>query len=222
MPTGGEQRPTAILFDWDNTLVDTWGVIHDALNTTLETFGKAPWTLEETRLRVRKSMRDSFPGLFGDRWKDAADVFYGRYAEIHKIKLDPAPSAGEMLEFLAARGFVMAVVSNKTGEYLRAESTHLGWDRYFNRLVGAYDAPRDKPAPDPVLMALEGTGVKVGGEGDVWFVGDADIDLDCAHAAGCYPVLLRAEPPGADEFADSPPARHFADCMALCKFIDTM
>ena len=109
MPAGGEQRPKAILFDWDNTLVDTWGVIHDALNTTLETFGKETWTLDETRLRVRKSMRDSFPGLFGERWQDAAEVFYGRYAEIHMIKLDPKPRAAEMLAFLAERDFTMAV-----------------------------------------------------------------------------------------------------------------
>ena len=25
-------RPRAILFDWDNTLVDSWATIHEALN----------------------------------------------------------------------------------------------------------------------------------------------------------------------------------------------
>jgi phosphoglycolate phosphatase len=28
------QRPRAILFDWDNTLVDSWAVIHEALVVT--------------------------------------------------------------------------------------------------------------------------------------------------------------------------------------------
>ena len=38
-----------------------------------------------------------------------------------------------------------------------AESNKLGWDRYFEGyLVGATDAPRDKPATDPIFMALEG------------------------------------------------------------------
>ena len=27
-------RPRAILFDWDNTLVDSWVTIHEALNIT--------------------------------------------------------------------------------------------------------------------------------------------------------------------------------------------
>ena len=49
MPTsdkpGGNPRailPRAILFDWDNTLVDSWPTILDALNTTFEAFHMAP------------------------------------------------------------------------------------------------------------------------------------------------------------------------------------
>ena len=38
-------RPRALLFDWDNTLVDTWGAIHHALTVTFEAMGETPWTL---------------------------------------------------------------------------------------------------------------------------------------------------------------------------------
>src|SRR3546814_15590471 len=84
-------------------------------------------------------------------------------------------------------------ICNKSGSYLRREAAHLGWDRYFHRIVGATDAPRDKPAPDPVYMALEGTGIAAGP--DVWFVGDSAVDLACAHAAGCTAVLVHPEEP---------------------------
>ena len=46
--------PRAILFDWDNTLVDTWPVIHDSMNVTLTHMGWEPWTMDETRARVRR------------------------------------------------------------------------------------------------------------------------------------------------------------------------
>ena len=46
-------RPTALIFDWDNTLVDTWPTIHDALNTMLPQMGHEAWTLSETKQRVR-------------------------------------------------------------------------------------------------------------------------------------------------------------------------
>ena len=79
----GIARPQAILFDWDNTLVDNWGAICDALNTTFAAFGKPPWTLVETKARVRESLRDSFPKMFGARWPEARDIFYRRFATKH-------------------------------------------------------------------------------------------------------------------------------------------
>ena len=68
-------RPRAILFDWDNTLIDSWPTIVDALNATFEAFNMAPWTMIEAQARVAKSMRDSFPALFGDEWRAAGEVF---------------------------------------------------------------------------------------------------------------------------------------------------
>ena len=139
-------KPQAILFDWDNTLVNSWPVIHDALNITLTTYGLEPWTLTETKQRVRKSMRDSFPALFGDEWEAAGEVFYDRYEAIHIEKIEPIAHVADMLADFHAQGVYLGVVSNKKGEYLRQEATHLGWDRYFRRLIGALDAPEDKPA----------------------------------------------------------------------------
>jgi phosphoglycolate phosphatase len=213
-------RPRAVLFDWDNTLVDSWATIADALNTTLQTFGHAPWTMAEVKSRVRKSMRDSFPKLFGERWEEAARVFYRRFDAIHVAKLTPVPGAAEALAELAAAGFYLAVVSNKKGEYLRREAAHLGWSRHFGRLVGALDAPRDKPALEPVLLALEGSGVAPGA--DVWIAGDADIDLECAQNAACVPILVREYPPEAGEFPSHPPARHFPDCRALSNALKSL
>ena len=124
-----DTKPKAILFDWDNTLVDSWPVIHDALNITLTTYGLEPWTLTETKQRVRKSMRDSFPALFGDEWEAAGEVFYERYAAIHIDKIKPIIGVAKMLIDLHAEGVYLSVVSNKKGNYLRQEAAHLGWDQ---------------------------------------------------------------------------------------------
>jgi phosphoglycolate phosphatase len=213
-------RPRAVLFDWDNTLVDSWATIADALNTTLHAFGHAPWTMAEVKTRVRKSMRDSFPKLFGDRWEEAGRVFYERYSRIHVEKLTPIDGAADMLAELAGAGIYLAVVSNKKGEFLRREAEHLGWARHFGRLVGALDAARDKPAPDPVLLALDCSGIVPGA--DVWIAGDADIDLECARNAACVPILVRETPPEAGEFPSHPPARHYPDCRALSKALKSL
>ncbi len=211
------RRPKAIVFDWDNTLIDSWGSIHDAQNHTLEHFGLRPWSLEETRRRVRGSMRDSYPELFGTRWREAGEIFYARFAARHLETLTPLPDADAMLAELSAAGLYLTIVSNKKGDYLRKEVSHLGWNRFFGRIVGAFDAAQDKPSVAPVDLALEGSGVARGPE--VWFAGDADIDMECAQNAGCVPVLMRRDEPAANEFSIYPPAFHVQGCMALCKLV---
>jgi phosphoglycolate phosphatase len=203
-------RPRALLFDWDNTLVDTWTVIHAALVETFRAMGETPWTFEETKARVRQSAREAFPALFGERAPEATRLFYEVFQRDHLIHLRERDGAGAMLADLAAREeLLLGVVSNKTGKYLRTEAEHLGWTPHFHRLVGATDAARDKPARDPVDLALQESGLAAGP--DVWFVGDTDIDLQCAVGAGCTPVLIRDHPPAAGEFAGHEPAAYAAE-----------
>ena len=213
-------KPKAILFDWDNTLVDSWEVIHLTLNATLVNYDMEPWTAAETRQRVRKSLRDSFPVLFGDQWREAAEFFYEYFASIHLEKLAPLPGAAELLADISAAGIYLGVVSNKTGTYLRREAEFLGWDGYFGKIVGANDTKNDKPSPDPVHLALSAGTVEAGA--GVWFVGDADIDMECAVNTGCIPVLLRKQAPRENEFDLSQSVYHVVECQELANIVKAM
>jgi len=205
-------RPRAIVFDWDNTLVDSWGTIHDALNFLMEAMAQPLWTLEQTRERVRLSLRESFPLIFGERWEEAQRIYLDRFRAIHLERLTPLPGRADMLRELAADGHYLAVVSNKTGAVLRNEAAHLGWSPLFGSIVGAGDAHTDKPHCAPVELALQPSGIKPGP--DVWFVGDTAVDMECALASGCVPVLL-GEPASHDEFAKFPPHLTVGDTAAL-------
>jgi phosphoglycolate phosphatase len=212
----GLRRPRAIIFDWDNTLVDSWGTIHDALNFLMTAMEKPLWTIEETRERVRLSLRDAFPAIFGDRWEEARQIYMERFRAIHIERLTPLPGREAMLRDLAADGLYLSLVSNKTGTVLRLEVEHLDWTPLFGSIVGAGDAHTDKPHPAPVELALEPCGVAPGR--DVWFVGDTAVDMECALAAGCVPVLLGASEASA-EFAQFPPALTVADSAALFRVL---
>jgi phosphoglycolate phosphatase len=197
------QTPSFLIFDWDNTLVDSWACLHKVINITFKEMGREPWSMEEARERIALSLRDHFPVLFGDRWEEARDIFYATFKQVHLDYLKPLAGMDEMLGELNGRGFLMGVVSNKTGALLREEADHLGWSGYFHKLVGATDAARDKPAIDPVHLVLDGSGVTA--DGNVWFIGDAPVDMECAVNAGCRPILLRNHPPKASEFSRHPP-----------------
>jgi phosphoglycolate phosphatase len=209
--------PLAVVLDWDNTLVDTWEVIREALNRTLTRYGLDSWTAEQAKARVRRSMRESFPVLFGTAWQEAGDHFIAAYADLHLERLQALPGAEEALRTLAAARIPAAVVSNKTGPLLREEARHLGWEGLLRAIIGAGDTSRDKPAAEPVAAALGSCGVDPGPH--VWLIGDTDVDLECAASSGCTGVLLRPEPPLAGEFAGFPPALHIPDCDALSNLI---
>jgi phosphoglycolate phosphatase len=205
-------RPRAVLFDWDNTLIDSWETIHEALVIAFRAMGHEPWTMAETKERVRLSLRDHFPRLFGDRWESARDLYLEAFTRIHLERLKPMAGAAELLAELAAEGFYLGVVSNKTGRILRREAEHLGWTGHFKRLVGAGDAARDKPQAEPVLLALDGTGIDCA---ETWYVGDTGLDMECAANAGCVGVLLGARDPADAGLTRFPPTLHFAGFDAL-------
>lgn len=209
-------RPRAILFDWDNTLVDSWATIHDALNITMTAMEKPQWSLDETKERVRLSLRESFPHHFGERWEEAQQIYLDAFRAIHLQRLTALPGRGELLEGLAAAGLYLAVVSNKTGALLRREAEEIGWSRFFGRVVGAGDAAADKPDAAPVALALEPSGIGMGER--VWFVGDTGIDMECARNSGCVPVLLGSGPAEA-ELALSAPRFVCADAADLFRLV---
>lgn len=140
--------PKAVIFDWDNTLVDSWGTIQTALNMTFDDFGLETWTLEQTKQRVARSMRDSFPILFGeDRWEQAKDSFYGHFQSIHLETLMPLAGAHDLLCALRDNGTYIGVVSNKNGDFLRKEADHLGWTPFLARLSVQPMPPRTNRHP---------------------------------------------------------------------------
>jgi phosphoglycolate phosphatase len=211
------RRPRAILFDWDNTLVDSWATIHEALNFLMRAMGQLEWSLAETRERVRLSLRDAFPLYFGERWEEARRIYLGKFREIHLDRLSPLPGREAMLRRLAAEGMYLGVVSNKTGELLRREVAGLGWSGFFGSIVGAGDATADKPACEPVHLALSPSGVPAGEE--VWFVGDTAIDMECAQNSGCIAVLL-GDGTAPEEFARFAPRLSFADGTGLFRTLE--
>jgi len=178
--------PSVLLYDWDNTLVDAWAGITAALNVVFTEFDKPLWTVSDTRNRVRVSLRDSFPLMFGEAWERARDLFYASLTAQHLDHVRPMPGVVDALE--AGAAWPQGVVSNKAGAFLRAEVVHLGWSRHFGAVVGAGDATADKPDAAPIYLALRR--LERAPDRTVWYLGDTALDMQAAKAAGVVPVLI--------------------------------
>ena len=202
------KRPRAVLFDWDNSLVASWTIIHESLRLTFLDLGREPWSFDQTKAWVRRSMRDSFPDLFGADAERAEHLFYRHYRTRHLSRLTPLAGAAGTLTALHRHGLPLGVVSSKQGDLVREEAAHLDWDGYFGCIVGAGDGSVDKPAPEATALALEGAGIASGP--DVWYVGDTGIDVTCARNAGCTAVIVSRDPPR-DGDCPRTPDRQVAD-----------
>lgn len=207
--------PRAILFDWDNTLVDTWSVAFKGINAALEAVGRLPITIEEFWQRPHHSMRDAAVELFGDSFERGERVFYETVEKIHLQEVKALLGAEHLLDNLKARGIYLGIVSNKEGSYLRKEVHHLGWKSYFREIVGARDAKEDKPSALPVLAALKDS--KINPSHEVWFVGDSIVDVHCARASGCVPIVV-----GIGVASQQEDIVHAKDCQGLAQLITSL
>jgi phosphoglycolate phosphatase len=84
--------------------------------------------------------------------------------------------------------------------------------------MGAGDAQADKPSDLPVRMALEVIGVPA--DANVWFVGDAPVDMECAANAGIRGLVVRHDEVMDEGFTARPPERFFQSWSAFASFLD--
>jgi len=179
------KKPEAIIFDWDNTLVASLHLIDQARDAAFEKFKHSAPGAE---LMNSCASKKSFFSQFGDKEQDVMDFFLLTYKTLTKDGVIPLYNAAEVLELVAASHIPMVIVSNKLNTLLNREVEMLQWNKYFDKIVGSKDTPRDKPHPDPVYVALDCIGMKP--SPNIWLIGDSTVDVQCAINTNCHPILF--------------------------------
>lgn len=176
--------PKALIFDWDNTLVEGWSKIQYAINSVFRHYNMPEWDLKTVAARAHRSARDSFPEYFGDETENALKIFYDSYkaCELVPAELD---GAEETLQLLDDASIFMAIVSNKNGDLLRKEVEEKSWDKYFSKVIGATDCREDKPSVIPMLEIIAGQNWDAS---EIWFMGDTKVDVEFARNFGCKAI----------------------------------
>lgn len=182
----------AIIWDLDGTLLDTLQDLYLSVNHALRQHNMPERTLEEVRQfvgnGVRRLMELSVPG--GETNPQFEDTFatFKRYYVLHcQDNTGLYPGIKATLEALKAKGYRMAVVSNK----LQAGVTEL-YETYFKDTIeiaiGERPEVRRKPQADMVHLALRQLGVSAS---EAVYVGDSEVDVATARNAGlpCISVL---------------------------------
>lgn len=203
-----------ILWDWDNTLADTFGAIFAAQNDTRVHFGLAPWSEEEAKIIMNKSGKGVLAYMFGEnRAAEAHTYFLPRYA-MHAAEIKEKTGAKAVLEFAKANGFINILASNKLGSVLRNESETLGLTPYFDKIIGAEDIAYSKPAKQFTDEAIEGYSFD-----QLLSIGDGKSDIKMAHNYENGVGVLVWTDPNTPEFNENKPDFSFATLADVQTFL---
>ena len=177
-------RPAAVFFDLDGTLVDTADDLAAPVNHMREARGLKPLPLEEYRPFASAGSRGLLHIGLGATTDDPdypalRAEFLNRYEQeiaVHSRLFDGMP---ELLAWLEANGIRWGVISNKLEYLVRRLVQQLGLSHRVALAYGGDTAPRAKPWPDPLKMALQETGLTAR---QCVYIGDDLRDIQAAHA----------------------------------------
>jgi len=173
----------ALLFDLDGTLLDSRRDLAEAGNVARGAIGLRPLPIATVMTYVGDGLARLLERLC--ECDDEAVVqraraaFSARYEQCLLDHSVPYPGMVELLAAGAARGWPLAVVTNKPASWAGAIVDGLGLRERFVCVIGG-DGPR-KPAPEQVLEALRCCGCAAE---DAWMIGDHHCDIRAGRAAG--------------------------------------
>lgn len=181
----------AILFDLDGTLLDTLKDLADSMNSILSAHGMNIYPVDEYRYLVGKGLRELIKSVLPEERADdrtidellaAMKIEYSkRWAENTK----PYTGIPELLDELQKRKFPMTVLSNKADEFTKIMVETLLPDWKFQIVRGLKNNVPAKPDPASALEITRELKIK---PHEFIYLGDTDIDMQTANAAGMYAV----------------------------------
>ena len=181
---------TTAIFDLDGTLLNTLGDLCDSVNCAMLRRGFPAVTEEQTRQRVGNGVRLLIEQCIPENKRTEAmidiclDEFRTAYNERMMNRTQPYDGVLPLLKQLRKAGIAVGVLSNKYDLAAKGLIRH-----YFGDLVHITygerpDVPR-KPDPTSTHEIMDALGVQ---PGEILYIGDSDVDMRTARAAGATAV----------------------------------
>ena len=216
----------AILFDLDGTLIDTTDLILRCFSHSWQTV----YGFEHSRealiatfgIPLREAMRrllvqlESNAVCYND---DSVERLLTEYRSFNIANHDtiarPFSGARAVVERLRGRGYLIGVVTSKGRDLAMRGLKLCAFDELFDVVICLEDTDHHKPAPDPILAALDR--LHLSSEAAA-YVGDSCHDIVAGRCAGVKTVAALWGPmPRADLECERPDhlAESFADLLKI-------
>ena len=173
----------AVIFDFDLTIANTFFAVKKGVEILSEHFGKPMPSDSEIYAMIGLPLNDCWKklwGYFDPAWLEYfSEVYRPHQADLFEL----FPDTEETLSALKASGIALGIVTNR--HFIKSCLEKLKITDYFSVAIGAEEMRHPKPHPESLFTAMKLLGVD---KNETLYVGDTDIDMKTATAAGVTPV----------------------------------
>jgi pyrophosphatase PpaX len=181
---------TAVLFDFDGTLVDTTEMIHQSMrHATSSVLGREDIPRETLLANVGQPLPRQMELIDTENVESLLEAYRSHHERHHDALIREFPGVEESLSRLRSAGIKVAVVTSKRRVSVEmALEIFPGLRNVVDRFVTLEDTTHHKPHPEPLLRALKLLG-SIPKERAA-YVGDSPFDVEAAKAAELTSVAV--------------------------------
>jgi phosphoglycolate phosphatase len=182
---------SAVLFDLDGTLLDTLTDLADSVNSALGHLNFPQHDSETYKYFIGNGREALAFRALPENQRSPVMVeklvhyFNEEYARRWANNTRPYQGVLELLDALTSRGIPMAILSNKPHDFTELMVSKLLSRWQFDSVAGALPSVPKKPDPMAALKITKQLDVR---PVEFLYLGDTDVDMETATAAGMYPV----------------------------------
>ena len=181
--------PALVVFDLDGTLLDTHADLVESLNHTIAALDLSPVSYADlthlvghgAKVMIERACKLQGHPLAEDELPPLLERFIAHYTENMPGHTQPYPGLIAAMDALNARGFKLAVCTNKLEALARTLLGKLDLTAYFEAITGGDTFPVRKPDARHLLGTIELAGGK---PSRTVMIGDSFNDIAVARNAG--------------------------------------
>lgn len=202
-----------VIFDLDGTLVDAYDAIIDSFNYMMKKLHLP--AVDPLTIRRAVGWGDMMllsPFIRNNVLGKALEI----YRPHHKISLMKKShliyGARGILKYLKARGYKLAVASNRPSEFSKILIKHLKIDNFFDFMLCGDQLKKGKPDPEIIIKIMDFFSVS---KKQTVYIGDMIVDVQAAKRAKVNSVAVLTGSSSEEEIKREKPNYIFKDVRYL-------
>lgn len=207
-------RKPVIIFDLDNTLLDTSELIIASFEHVLQKHAPGKkMSNDDKNYVLGPTLEEGFARLLPGQ--DPAPLIeeYRTFNKAnHKRYVKTMPHVPELLDYLSQNDYVMAVASNKTKSTCQLGLDTCGLQKYFKVVVGCEEVKNPKPDKETLVKTFKALNM---GTDCAVYIGDNANDVLCGINMGVFTIGYDGNPDKTEQLQNSHPNRMVKDMLEI-------